>query len=510
MIDNGKILFAKANNNKDNIYLLPKLANRHGFIGGATGTGKTFTIKVLAESFSELGVPVFLADVKGDLTSLCAPGVDNENMQERIQRFGLQDFKYQAYPVEFFDIFSQTGIPLRTTVSEMGPTLMSTILNLNDTQSDILTVIFKLADDQNLLLIDLKDLKAILQYVSENNKQFEMDYGHIAPQSISAIVRAIVALESEGGDTFFSEPAIHVADFFQTDTNGLGKINILDSRSLINKPKLYSSFMLYLLSELFESMPEVGDLEKPKMVFFFDEAHLLFDNTTDALQEKLEQMIKLIRSKGIGVYFISQAPTDIPDAIMSQLGNKIEHALRAYTPKDKKSLKTVAESFRENPDFDTAEILPTLGTGEAIVSLLDEEGIPCICQHAYILPPKSQFSAATDAQIDQIVKSSNLYSKYGQAEDPDSAYEFLTRRKQEVESQQEEEKLAKAQSKQKNHMQKDIERGVKSVARTTGGSVGREIGNMIGKTFGGSFGKRLGGNVGASIGRNIFGTFFKL
>lgn len=514
MIDNGKILFAKTGEGlNEKVYLEPKMANRHGFIGGATGTGKTFTLKVLAESFSELGVPVFLADVKGDLSSLCKPGEANDNMNERIARFKLEGFDYRAYPIEIFDIFGQNGIPLRTTVSEMGPTLMATILDLNSTQSDILSVVYKIADDQDLLLCDTKDLKAILQFASENAAEFEMEYGRIASQSVSAIIRAIVALESHGGEQFFGDPAINVADFFQTDAAGQGKINILDSRSLINNPRLYSAFMLYLLSELFEVMPEVGDLDKPRMVFFFDEAHLLFNNVSKALLEKIEQTVKLIRSKGIGIYFISQSPIDIPDSVMSQLGNKIEHALRAYTPKDQKALKTVSESFRANPDFNTQELLQKLGTGEAVVSTLGEDGIPGIACHAYILPPKSQFKALEASETDGIIKTSNLYLRYNQAVDVDSAYEFLKRRQEQFvlsENQAKEAMMAeKEQAKIEARRQREVQRGVKSIARTAGGSVGRELGNILGKTLGGSFGKRLGGNVGASIGRNILGTFFK-
>ena len=529
MVSDGKIYFAKTGENGDSlnekIYLDPRMANRHGFICGATGTGKTVTLKVLAESFSALGVPVFLADVKGDLSGMSQPGQDSEDMQKRAGRFGLaQDgFSFQGFPTQYFDIYGKRGIPLRTTVSEIGPQLMAGILGLNDTQSDILSVVYKLADDEDLLLCDTKDLKAILQFASENAAELETEYGHIAKQSVAAIVRAIAALEGEGADQFFSEPAINVADFFTTDPSGKGTINVLDSSSLINKPRLYSAFMLYLLSELFEVLPEVGDLDKPRVVFFFDAAHLLFSRARRELMEKIEQMIKLIRSKGVGLFFITQSPGDIPDEIASQLGNKIEHGLRAYTPAERKVLKAAAESFRENPAFDTMELLSQLGTGEAVVSLLDEKGVPGMARHAWVLPPESYMGMLDDAQRDQAVKTSNLYLKYNAATDPDSAFEFLARRKQQQaqeqaaqEAQEEaekarlaaEKKAAKEQEKEEERQRRALERSVKSVASTTAGTLGRQLGNMLGGRFG-SFGKKLGGNVGASIGRNLLGTLFK-
>lgn len=556
MFSDGKIYFAKTGENlSEKLYLNPKMANRHGFICGATGTGKTVTLKVLAESFSEMGVPVFLADVKGDLSGMIAAGEDSANMQERIKRFQLMEsgFAYQAFPSAFFDIFGKGGIPLRTTVSEMGPQLMATVLDLNDTQSDVLSVVYKIADDENLILSDTKDLKAILQYASEKSDEYELEYGRIAKASVTAIVRAIVALEAEGGDQFFGEPAINVSDFFTTDVNGKGQINILDSSSLINKPKLYSAFMLYLLSELFEIMPEIGDPEKPRIVFFFDEAHLLFKTASDALMEKIEQMIKLIRSKGVGVYFITQSPGDIPNGVIAQLGNKIEHALRAYTPAERKVLKAAAESFRENPEFDTVELLSSLGTGEAIVSVLDEKGIPEVAKHAYILPPESRMGQISDEERERAVKTSNLYLKYNAAVDPDSAFEFLERRQQKLAEEIAEEKKEAAEAKERLKEEKEaekerlkaekeaekerlraekeaekeklkaekeaekaaererraVERSIKSVASTAAGSIGREAGHLFGKKLGGSFGKTLGGNIGASLGRNILGTLFK-
>lgn len=518
MIDNGMIYFARKGNEdglSDKIYLNPAMANRHGFICGATGTGKTITLKVLAESFSNMGVPVFVSDVKGDVAGLSKPGEDNEKMQERIARFEIGDtFAYTGFPCTIYDVFAEKGIPLRTTVSEMGPQLLSRVLDLSDTQASVLTVVFKIADDREMLLYDTKDLKAMLQYVSENSDEFEMDYGHIAKQSLSTIVRAIVALEAEGGDQFFGEPAINIADFFSIDMNGRGMINILDAESLINRPKLYSAFMLYLLSELFEVMPEVGDLEKPKMVFFFDEAHLLFDSASKALLEKIEQVVKLIRSKGVAVFFVTQNPADIPNGVMAQLGNKIEHALRAYTPADQKALKAAADAFRENPDFDTVELLQNLGTGEAIVSLLDAKGIPTVSEHAYILPPQSLMSSISDAERETLVKGSILYTKYGTMIDPESAYEFLTRQKMQAEEEAAaasakaaEEKAVKTAKPDKKKT--ELDRATQSVLRSTSGTIGREVGKAIGGALLGKQGKTIGGNIGASIGRNIMGTITK-
>lgn len=434
-----------ANNDKgERIFLSPKLANRHGLVAGATGTGKTVTLKVMAESFSDMGVPVFLADVKGDLSGIADPGSDSPDMQERINRFGLseEEFSFHGYPVTLWDLYGKKGIQLRTTISEMGPLLLSRIMELNDLQSDILTIVFKIADDNNLLLIDTKDLKAMLNYVSDNNKELEAEYGKMSPTSIAAIIRAVVALEIAGGETFFGETALNVADLFAIGDGGKGIINILDSSSLIGNGKLYSTFLLWLLSELFECLPEVGDLDKPKMVFFFDEAHLLFKDAPKALVEKVEQVVKLIRSKGVGVYFCTQNPRDIPDGVLAQLGNKVEHALHAYTPADQKAVKAAAESFRENPEFSTYETIMGLGTGEAVVSFLEEGGIPGMVEKAYILPPQSKLAALDDSRRDSLIKGSILYSKYAQAIDPDSAYEFLMRKGLEEQAKAEEEKAA--------------------------------------------------------------------
>ena len=399
-IDN-KIWIAN-DGNGEHISILPKMTNRHGLVAGATGTGKTVTLKVLAETFSDMGVPVFMADVKGDIAGIMNPGKTSEDMEERIARFGLADkgFDFRGYPVNLWDIYGEKGCQLRTTITEMGPLLLSRILDLNELQSNIMSIAFKIADDEGLILDDTKDLKALMNYINENNKAFAEEYGKMSPASIGAIMRAIVALEVEGGDNFFGEPALNINDWITTAPDGRGMINILDSESLINNGRLYSTFLLWLLSELFEMLPEVGDLEKPKMIFFFDEAHLLFKGAPKALLEKIEQVVKLIRSKGVGVYFCTQNPRDIPDGVLAQLSNKIQHGLHAYTPSDQKAVRAAADSFRTNPAFNTYETILQLGTGEAVVSFLDEDGIPTMAQKAYILPPRSSFGSITDGERD--------------------------------------------------------------------------------------------------------------
>lgn len=524
MYKDGKIWVAN-NENGENVFLLPKMANRHGLVAGATGTGKTITLKVLAESFSDMGVPVFLADVKGDLSGMVLEGADSEDMQKRIQKFGLDEagFKYQKYPATFWDVFGENGIPLRTTVSEMGPLLLSRILGLNDLQSDILSITFKIADDNELLLVDTKDLKAILNYISENNKEFAASYGNISKVSIAAIVRAIVALEMAGGDKFFFEPALNIKDWFTTGEGGKGIINILDSTSLINNGKLYATFLLWMMSELFETLPEVGDLDKPKMVFFFDEAHLLFDDAPKLLMDKIEQVVKLIRSKGVGIYFVTQNPRDIPDGVLAQLGNKIQHALHAYTPSDMKAVKAAADSFRENPAFKTADVIQELGVGEAVCSFLDDDGTPTVVQKVKILPPQSRMGGIDESNREKEIKQSVLYSKYYEPVDPDSAYEFLERKgiadaeaaaklKAEEEAAKAKEKEEAAAAKAKEKADAAEARKKKQAAKTVGnavvGTVGREVGKTLGGKFG-KFGKTLGGNLGASLGRGILSTFFK-
>lgn len=512
-----------ASDKEKKLYILPKMANRHGLITGATGTGKTVTLKVLAESFSQAGVPVVLADVKGDLAGTCKPGGDSIGVEERVQKLGLKErgFRYEKFPVQFWDTFAKGGLPLRTTVTEFGPLLFARLLNLNQIQSDILNIIFKIADDEGQLLIDIKDLKAMLNFVSENSASYKKDYGNIAKQSVSAIIRSLVSLEDRGGEIFFGEPAFDIHDWFQFDDMHRGYINILDSTGLIHDPLIYSTFMLWLLSELFEVMPEAGDLEKPKIVFFFDEAHLLFDNTPKALMQKIEQVMKLIRSKGIGVYFITQNPRDIPDEILAQLGNKIQHALRAYTPAEQKAVKAAAQSYRSNPAFDTMDAILALGTGEAVLSFIEEDGSPAVVSKAFILPPQSMMGSLSEAEKNLLIENSALKDKYSETLDRDSAYEFFQRlyaqreeddlaaKQKEIEEKiaaKEAEKKEKAESSEK----KKTARNITSVGNTAAGTIGRELGNTLGKTVGGSFGKRLGGNVGASLGRGIFKTLFKI
>ena len=547
MFHDGKIWVGNSGDEK--VYIYPKMANRHGLIAGATGTGKTVTLKVLAESFSDAGVPVFLADVKGDLAATCMLGTESDSVKKRVDEMGLtaEGYDFSSYPTTYWDIYGEKGMPLRATISEMGPLLLSRILDLNDTQSDILTIIFKIADDEGLLLLDTKDLRSMIQYVSDHAKEYAMEYGNMAKQSLAAILRAVVALEAEGGDQFFGEPAVSIADWLCTDCSGKGAIQVLDCQKLINNPNMYSTFMLWMMAELFETLPEAGDRPKPKMVFFFDEAHLLFENASKTLLSKIEQVVKLIRSKGVGIYFITQNPSDIPNDVLAQLGNKVQHALHAYTPAEKKKVKAAAESFRENPEFDTYETMTTLGTGEALVSVLDEDGIPTIVQKTTILPPQSRMGALDDEIRKEQITNSLLYNKYTEMIDRDSAYEFLQRKnladaeaaqkeaeaaeaekqrlKEEEAAQKAAEKEAAAAEKQRlreeaaaqKAAQKEAEAKkkkakstAKSVARSAGGTIGREIGNTIGKTIGGSFGKKLGGNVGASLGRGILSTLFKL
>ena len=375
------------------VCLLPQMANRHGLIAGATGTGKTVSLKVLAEGFSDMGVPVFLADIKGDLAGMVQPGTHSDNIANRLTQCGVPTFEYRTFPTVFWDVFGKEGHPVRTTVSEMGPTLLARLMNLNDTQAGVLSILFRVADDENMLLLDLKDLKVMLAYVGEHAKEYTLDYGNVSMASVGAIQRAVAMLEDEGGNAFFGEPALNIADWMQLDESGRGVINILAADVLYRKPRLYSTFLLWMLSELYELLPECGDLDKPRMVFFFDEAHLLFDDCPKALLETLEQVVRLIRSKGVGVYFVTQSPCDIPMSILGQLGNRVQHALRAYTPLDQKAVRTAAMTFRANPAFDTAEAITTLKTGEALVSFLDADGAPSIVERATILPPQSAMNA---------------------------------------------------------------------------------------------------------------------
>ena len=405
--------------------LLPRMANRHGLIAGATGTGKTVSLKVLAEGFSDMGVPVFLADVKGDLSGMARPGEHSDALAERLAQCGVPSFRYQAYPTVFWDVYGEQGHPVRATVSEMGPLLLSRMLGLNDTQAGVLNILFRVADDEGMLLLDIKDLKAMLAYLGEHARDYTLNYGNVSTATVGAIQRAVAVLEDQGGDLFFGEPALDLADWLQLDEEGRGVINILAADRLMRSPVMYATFLLWMLSELYELLPEVGDQDKPRMVFFFDEAHLLFDSCSKTLLEKIEQVVRLIRSKGVGVYFITQSPADIPMSILGQLGNRVQHALRAYTPLDQKAVKVAAQTFRTNPAFDTEEAITQLKTGEALVSFLDETGAPGVVSRATILPPQSYMSAI-DAQLRRtFIETSPLYGVYDEPVDRQSAYEML-------------------------------------------------------------------------------------
>ena len=406
------------------ISICGKMANRHGLIAGATGTGKTVTLQVLAETFCQAGVPCFMADMKGDLSGISQTGSMSGFIEKRCAEFGIGSPEFGPCPVRFFDVYGEQGHPMRTTVSNMGPQLLSRLLGLNDTQEGILNIVFRIADDRGLLLIDMKDLRSMLNYVAENAKQYTATYGNITAQSVGAIQRALLTLENQGADKFFAEPSFDIFDLLQCE-QGKGVMNVLAADKLMLNPKLYSTYLLWLLSELYAQLPEVGDMELPKLVFFFDEAHMLFDETSKALVDKIEQVVRLIRSKGVGVYFVTQSPTDIPEEILGQLGNRVQHALRAFTPKDQKAVKTAAETFRANPAFKTADAIMELGTGEALVSFLDEKGAPSMVERAKILFPLSQIGAVTEGQRGQIINQSRIYGKYDKIVDRESAFEVL-------------------------------------------------------------------------------------
>lgn len=452
MYTNGKIWIAQSDTR--NLYLLPQMANRHGLIAGATGTGKTITMKVMAESFSDMGVPVFFSDVKGDLTGMLCPGNNTEDMQRRIERFGIEDFSYKPYPTHLWDIFGEAGHPLRVTVSDMGPQLLARLLNLTNIQTGVLSIVFKVADDHGLLLLDLKDLRAMLQFVGDNRAEFTTMYGNVSAASIGAIQRALLAFEDEGGENIFGEPMLDIRDWMHTDAQGRGYINILSSKRLIGSPNVYATFLLWMLSELFEKLPEVGDLDKPRMVFFFDEAHLLFDGAPRALVQKIVQVVKLIRSKAVGVYFVTQSPSDVPGEVLAQLSNRVQHGLRAYTPAEQKGVRAAARSFRANPDFDTEEALMALGTGEALISFLDERGIPAIVEKARVLPPQSLMGAADESLVQSCILSSEFEIKYRDTVDRESAFEIINAANQQLQVQREEELAALKAAKEEEAAEK--------------------------------------------------------
>ncbi len=405
--------------------LLPQMANRHGLITGATGTGKTVTLQSIAERLSFAGVPVFMADVKGDLSGMGAAGNPSEKLLKRIAELGLEGFQPYANPVAFWDVYGQGGVPVRATISDMGPLLLSRLLNLNDTQGGVLQLIFKVADDKGLLLLDLKDLRAMVQYVGDNAKEFTTEYGNVASASIGAIQRGLLTLEQQGGDQFFGEPMLNINDLMKVDENGRGVINVLAAEKLVQAPALYSTFLLWLLSELFEQLPEAGDLDKPKLVFFFDEAHLLFTDAPQALTDKVEQVVRLIRSKGVGVFFVTQNPLDVPEKILGQLGNRVQHALRAFTPRDQKAVQAAAQTMRGNPKFDAATVITELGVGEALVSFLDEKGIPSMVERSFIFPPASRLGPLTADERQAMIQASPMLAAYGTTVDRESAYEIL-------------------------------------------------------------------------------------
>ena len=447
MLKDGKIFLAQSDRD---LFLLPQMANRHGLIAGATGTGKTVTMKVMAESFSEMGVPVFLADIKGDLSGMCVPGLESEDMRARIQRFGLEEsFSFQDYPTRFWDIFGEVGHPVRVTVSEMGPTLLGRLLNLTEIQTGVLNIAFKVADEHGLLLLDLKDLRSMLQFVGDNRAEFTTMYGNVSAASIGAIQRALLAFEEEGGELFFGEPELDIRDWMRTGMCGRGYINILSSQRLIQSPKVYSTFLLWMLTELFEKLPEVGDLDKPRMIFFFDEAHLLFNDAPKALVQKIIQVVKLIRSKGVGVYFVTQSPSDLPNEVLAQLSNRVQHALRAYTPAEQKAVRAAAKAFRVNPSFDTETALTELGVGEALVSFLDGEGVPTPVERAFILPPQSKLGQAEPDRVKALILSDEFDLKYRESVDRESAYEVLIRANEELERRRQEEAEAAEAEKQR-------------------------------------------------------------
>lgn len=477
MFSNNAIWLAQSENP---VYLLPKMANRHGLIAGATGTGKTVTLKVLAEGFSDMGVPVFLADIKGDLASLAAKGTASTNIQERLKMLGIQGFEFKSFPVRFWDIFGENGHPVRATISEMGPLLLSRLLGLNETQTGILNIVFRIADEQGLLLLDLKDLKEMVKYVGENAKSLTLQYGHISPQSVGAIMRSLIALEDQGGNQFFGEPALDINDWIQTTPEGRGYINILHSVRLFNSPLLYSTFLLWMLSELYETLPETGDLEKPKIVFFFDEAHLLFEDIPKVLLQKIEQVVRLIRSKGVGIFFITQNPADIPQDVLGQLGNRIQHALRAYTPSEQKKVKAAAEAFRPNPRFKTEDVISNLATGEALVSCLDADGSPAMVEKAYILPPQSSLGTLDDLTRIGIINKSPMGEKYDNAIDRESAYELLQKKAlQDQERIRKEQEVAMKQKESKRSPGRPKTSFVEKAANSVVTAIGRELGRSL-------------------------------
>ncbi|MBR3134674.1 MAG: DUF853 family protein [Clostridia bacterium] len=509
MFVNDKVLIGK--NSNEELFIVPSMANRHGLITGASGSGKTITLKVMAESFSSMGVPVFLADIKGDLAGTCMPGESSEKIKERLDSIGITNFEFKGFPVVFWDVFAKSGHPIRTTLQEVGSTILSRMLGLNETQEGVLAIVFKIAKEEGYEIIDLKDLRLILQYVAENSKDYTIKYGNVASQSIGSIQRNLVMLEEQGGDYFFGEPAIDINDFIKNNENGLGNINILHSVELYKKPDLYACFLLWLLSSLNEKLPEVGDMDKPKMVFFFDEAHLLFNELPSFMLTQVIQIVKLIRSKGIGLYFISQSPNDIPAEILAQLGNKVQHNLRAYTPAEQKAIKAISDSFRSNPEFDTQEAILSLGTGEALVSFLNEKGEPNVVQKATILPPQSLMGAIDDSLRLMVVSRSPIHGKYDTVIDRESAFEILStqmeekkaqeeaiqQEKEEAKAQKEEEKIKREEERKKKQEEREKEKAKKNTVQYKIGKAAERTANSALST------------IGRKVANELFKSFFK-
>ncbi|MCR4561137.1 MAG: DUF853 domain-containing protein [Bacteroidales bacterium] len=503
---------------KGDVSIIGKMANRHGLIAGATGTGKTVTLQVLAETFCQAGVPCFMADMKGDLSGISQAGKMSGFIEKRLTEFQIENPEFQSCPVRFFDVFGEQGHPMRCTISQMGPDMLARLLDLNETQTGILHIVFRIADDNELLLLDMKDLRSMLDFVAKNASEFTTQYGNITPQSIGAIQRSLLALENQGGEKFFGEPAFDILDLLSTE-GGKGVMNVLAADKLMLQPKLYSTFMLWLMSELYATLPEVGDMDLPKLVFFFDEAHMLFDGTSKAMVDKIEQVIRLIRSKGVGIYFISQSPSDIPDAILGQLGNRVQHALRAYTPKDKKAVKAAAESFRPNPAFSTEEAIQSLETGEALVSFLDEKGAPSVVERCKILFPLSQIGAINDTQRQLIIRQSRIYGKYDKAVDRESAFEVLLEIAEKRKAEEEKAKLEAERAKEKAKEDKEKAKKNTSTKPSATGKILGNVANTVARTatreitksiFGsGSKKKSSSGGILGGFVRSILGNLLK-
>jgi DNA helicase HerA-like ATPase len=480
------------------------MANRHGLITGATGTGKTVTLQVLAESFSRLGVPVFTADVKGDLSGLAGPGRPHAKIDERLEFIGIEQHGFEPSPTLFWDVYGEKGHPVRTTVSEMGPTLLSNLLELNGTQEGVMQIAFAVADDEGLLLLDLKDLRAMLNWVADNAGQLERAYGRISKASVTAILRRLLVLEEAGGEIFFGEPAIRVEHLMQNDFSGRGVISILDATTLYHSPRIYATFLLWLLSELMEELPERGDADRPRLVFFFDEAHLLFSSAPKALLEKITQVVRLIRSKGVGVFFITQYPNDVPDEVIGQLGNRIQHALRAFTPRDRKAVRAAAETFRANPAFDTEEVIGQLGVGEALVSTLDAKGVPSVVERTLMAPPRSQFGPVDEAKRAELIARSPLKSTYEQLVDRESAYEMLAKREAELAAKRQQEAEAAARAKAEEERRAKEEKEARAAERSRGNrqGIGEALAKSVARTIGSTLGRQIvRGILGSIIGR---------